>query len=136
MSSDLIIDVTPSEIVIALQENKRLVELTREKSGAKFAVGDIYLGKVKKIMPSLNAAFVDVGFSKDAFLHYLDMGPQFSTLNKFTNRFFHEKPSLLPFKTDSEPDINKNGRVTELLKVGQKILVRLPKNLFLQRDPA
>lgn len=83
MSSDLIIDVSPSEVVIALLENKRLVELTREKSGAKFAVGDIYMARVKKIMPSLNAAFIDVGYEKDAFLHYLDMGPQFSTLNKF-----------------------------------------------------
>jgi len=83
VSSDLIINVSPSEVVIALQENKRLVELTREKSGAKFAVGDIYLGRVKKIMPSLNAAFIDVGYEKDAFLHYLDMGPQFSTLSKF-----------------------------------------------------
>ena len=83
MSSDLIIDVTPSEIVIALKENKKLVELSRERSGAKFAVGDVYLGKVKKIMPSLNASFIDVGYEKDAFLHYLDMGPQFATLNKF-----------------------------------------------------
>jgi ribonuclease G len=83
LSSDLIIDVSPSEIVIALLENKKLVEFSREKSGAKFAVGDIYLGKVKKIMPSLNAAFIDVGYEKDAFLHYLDLGPQFATMNKF-----------------------------------------------------
>ena len=83
MSSELFIDVSPSEIVFALIEDKRIVELTREKSGTKFAVGDIYLGKVKKIMPGLNATFVDVGYDKDAFLHYLDMGPQFATLNKF-----------------------------------------------------
>ncbi len=83
MSSDLIVNVSPSEVVIALLEDKRLVELNREMTGAKFAVGDIYLGRVKKIMPSLNAAFIDVGYEKDAFLHYLDLGPQFSTLNKF-----------------------------------------------------
>ena len=83
MSNELIIDVSPSHVEIALLENKKLVELNRESSDLKFAVGDIYLAKVKKIMPGLNAAFVDVGYEKDAFLHYLDLGPQFQTLNKF-----------------------------------------------------
>ena len=83
MSTELVIDVTPSEIAIALLENKQLVELNKEKRNLQFAVGDIYLAKVKRIMPGLNAAFVDVGYDKDAFLHYLDLGPQFRTLNKF-----------------------------------------------------
>ncbi len=136
MSSDLIIDVTPSEIVIALQENKRLVELTREKSGAKFAVGDIYLGKVKKIMPSLNAAFIDVGYEKDAFLHYLDMGPQFATLNKFLRIVSSRKNKITSIsKVQPEPDINKEGRITELLKVGQKILVQVAKEPISTKGP-
>ena len=83
MSTELVIDVTPSEIAIALLENKQLVELNKEKRNLQFAVGDIYLAKVKRIMPGLNAAFIDVGYSKDAFSHYLDLGPQFRTLNKF-----------------------------------------------------
>ncbi len=135
MSSDLIIDVTPSEIVIALQENKRLVELTREKSGAKFAVGDIYLGKVKKIMPSLNAAFIDVGYEKDAFLHYLDMGPQFATLNKFLKIVSSKNKITSITKVQAEPDINKEGRITELLKVGQKILVQVAKEPISTKGP-
>ncbi len=136
MSSDLIIDVTPSEIVIALQENKKLVELTREKSGAKFAVGDIYLGKVKKIMPSLNAAFIDVGYEKDAFLHYLDMGPQFSTLNKFLRIVSSRKNKITSIsKIQSEPDINKEGRITEILKVGQKLLVQVAKEPISTKGP-
>ena len=136
MSSDLIIDVTPSEIVIALQENKKLVELTREKSGAKFAVGDIYLGKVKKIMPSLNAAFIDVGYSKDAFLHYLDMGPQFATLNKFLRIASSRKNKISSIsRIKSEPDINKDGKVNELLKVGQKILVQVAKEPISTKGP-
>jgi len=136
VSSDLIIDVTPSEIVIALQENKRLVELTREKSGAKFAVGDIYLGKVKKIMPSLNAAFIDVGYEKDAFLHYLDMGPQFATLNKFLRIVSSRKNKVTSIsKVQSEPDINKEGRITDLLKVGQKILVQVAKEPISTKGP-
>ncbi len=136
MSSDLIIDVTPSEIVIALQENRKLVELSREKSGARFAVGDIYLGKVKKIMPSLNAAFIDVGYEKDAFLHYLDMGPQFATLNKFLRIVSSRKNKVTSIsRIQSEPDIDKEGKITNLLKVGQKILVQVSKEPISTKGP-
>ena len=136
MSSDLIIDVSPSEIVIALLENKRLVELGREKSGAKFAVGDIYLGKVKKIMPSLNAAFIDVGYEKDAFLHYLDLGPQFGTLNKFLRLISSKKNKITSIsKIQSEPDINKEGSIADQLKVGQKILVQIAKEPISTKGP-
>lgn len=136
MSSDLIIDVAPSEIVIALQEEKKLVELTRERSGAKFAVGDIYLGKVKKIMPSLNAAFIDVGYEKDAFLHYLDLGPQFATLNKFLRIASSRKNKLSSIgRIQSEPDINKEGKIGELLKEGQRILVQVSKEPISTKGP-
>lgn len=136
MSSDLIIDVKPSEIVLALQEDRKLVELTREISGAKFAVGDIYLGKVKKIMPSLNAAFIDVGYEKDAFLHYLDLGPQFATLNKFLRIATSRKNKLSTIgRIQSEPDINKDGKINELLKEGQKIIVQVTKEPISTKGP-
>jgi ribonuclease G len=136
VSSDLIIDVSPSEIVIALLENKRLVELGREKSGAKFAVGDIYLGKVKKIMPSLNAAFIDVGYDKDAFLHYLDLGPQFSTLSKFLRLVSSKKNKITSIgRIQSEPDIDKDGSIANLLKVGQRILVQIAKEPISTKGP-
>jgi ribonuclease G len=136
VSSDLIIDVTPSEVVIALLEDKRLVELTREKSGAKFAVGDIYLGRVKKIMPSLNAAFIDVGYEKDAFLHYLDMGPQFATLNKFIKMASSKKSKITSLsKIQSEPDIDKEGKITDILKTGQNILVQVAKEPISTKGP-
>ncbi len=136
MSSDLIIDVSPSEIVIALLENRRLVEISREKSGAKFAVGDIYLGKVKKIMPSLNAAFVDVGYEKDAFLHYLDLGPQFATLNKFLRIASSNSNKVNSIsRIQSEPDIDKEGKIVDLLKVGQKILVQVAKEPIGTKGP-
>ena len=136
MSSDLIINVSPSEVVIALLENKRLVELTREKSGAKFAVGDIYLGRVKKIMPSLNAAFIDVGYEKDAFLHYLDMGPQFSTLSKFMKLASSKKNKISSLsKIQSLPDINKDGKIVDILKTGQSILVQIAKEPISTKGP-
>src|SRR5690606_15217560 len=83
-SSDLM-DSTPDKgVTIALLQDKQMVELNKEKAGNNFAVGDIYLGRIKKIMPGLNAAFVDVGYDKDAFLHYLDLGPQVRSLLKLT----------------------------------------------------
>lgn len=136
MSSELFIDVSPSEIVFALIEDKRIVELTREKSGTKFAVGDIYLGKVKKIMPGLNATFVDVGYDKDAFLHYLDMGPQFATLNKFVYNAISRKGRTTPTsKLHPEPDIDKNGKITNLLRSGQSILVQIAKEPISTKGP-
>jgi ribonuclease G len=136
VSSELFIDVSPSEIVFALIEDKRLVELTREKSGTKFAVGDIYLGKVKKIMPGLNAAFVDVGFEKDAFLHYLDMGPQFATLNKFVQNATSRKGKVvIPARIHPEPDIDKNGKITNILRPGQNILVQVSKEPISTKGP-
>lgn len=136
MSKELFIDVSPSEIVIALIEDKRLVELTREKSGTKYSVGDIYLGKVKKIMSGLNATFVDVGYEKDAFLHYLDMGPQFSTLNKFVNNAISRKGRAIPTtKIHPEPDINKHGKITQQLKSGQNVLVQVAKEPISTKGP-
>jgi len=102
VSAELFVDVTPGELVIALLEVRRLVALRRDPSRVIFAVGDIYLGKVKKIMPSLNAAFIDVGYEKDAFLHYLDMGPQFSTLNKFFTEVVANNMVMLDTKSNSQ----------------------------------
>ena len=82
MISELVVDVQPKEVSIAVLEDKNLVELQKEARNVSFAVGDIYLGKVKKLMPGLNAAFIDVGYKKDAFLHYLDLGPNFNTQQK------------------------------------------------------
>jgi ribonuclease G len=84
MNKELIINATSQGVEIALLEDKKLVELHNERSDARFAVGDLYLGKVKKLIPGLNAAFVDVGFEKDAFLHYSDLSPYVKSLLKFT----------------------------------------------------
>jgi len=83
MTSEVIIDVQPKEISIALLEDKQLVEYQNEPRSASYAVGNIYIGKVRKLMPGLNACFVDVGSERDAFLHYLDLGLQFSSFEKY-----------------------------------------------------
>ncbi|OFY55921.1 MAG: ribonuclease G [Bacteroidetes bacterium RBG_13_46_8] len=136
MNKELIIDAASGDINIALLEDKKLVELTKEKSNLQFAVGDIYLGKVKKLMPGLNAAFVDVGFEKDAFLHYLDLGPQFRTLHKYFDFNYSRKgkvPSFQKFKR--ERDIDKDGKITEVVNHGQLVMVQIAKEPISTKGP-
>jgi ribonuclease G len=136
VSSELVIDATSKEILIALLEEKQLVELNKEKRNPKFAVGDIYLGKVKRVIPGLNAAFIEVGYSRDAFLHYLDLGPQFRSLNKFLKSSFSRKnkaPALQRMKL--EPDIDKNGKITDVLSNGQKVVVQITKEPISTKGP-
>jgi ribonuclease G len=136
VSKELIINVSLSHVEIALLENKKLVELNKESNDLKFGVGDIYLAKVKKIMPGLNAAFVDVGYEKDAFLHYLDLGPQFQTLNKFLKQASAKKNKLSPgMKFEPDPDILKEGKITDVLKSGQNILVQIAKEPISTKGP-
>jgi ribonuclease G len=136
VSNELIIDVTSSEINIALLEDKQLVELNKEKTNSKFTVGDIYLAKVKKIMSGLNAAFVDVGYERDAFLHYLDLGPQFASQIEFIGRAI-KNPQNLPVIQEFKlkPDIDKHGKITELLNSGQHILVQVAKEPISTKGP-
>ncbi len=136
MSKELVIGVTSNEIDIALLENKKLVELNKEKSNPKFSVGDIYLGKVRKIMPGLNAAFIDVGYEKDAFLHYLDLGPQFLTLRKYLDAAMSRKSKIIPLqRMKREKDIDKNGKISDVLASGQYVLVQITKEPISTKGP-
>ena len=101
MTSEVIIDVRPKEISIALLEDKSLVEYQSEQRSASFSVGNIYIAKVRKLMPGLNACFVDVGFEKDAFLHYLDLGSQFNSYEKYLKQVQSDKKKLYPISKAS-----------------------------------
>ena len=128
MKSELVVDVQQQEISIALLEDSRLVSLQKENRNIAYAVGDLYLAKVKKIMPGLNAAFVDVGYEKDAFLHYLDLGPQFNTYSSFIQEALKDKkkvPNISKFKT--LPDIPKDGTIQDVLTAGNQLLVQIAK---------
>jgi ribonuclease G len=123
-------------VEIALLEDKYLVELHKERSNTGFGVGDIYLGKVRKIMPGLNAAFVNVGYEKDAFLHYLDLGPQVLSLNKLVRLTIQGKikaTTLDNFRM--EKDIEKTGKITSVLTTGQQILVQVAKEPISTKGP-
>lgn len=136
MSKDLIISVSDSEISIALLEEKQLVELNKEKRNVQFSVGDIYLGKVKKIMPGLNAAFINVGFEKDAFLHYLDLGAQFKSLHRYYSLATQNKGKLTPIaKFKPEPDIDKDGKISDVLTTGQTVIVQITKEPISTKGP-
>ena len=136
MSNELVINVTSLEITIALLEEKKLIELTKERSNLQFSVGDVYLGKVRKIMPGLNAAFIDVGYEKDAFLHYLDLGVQYLSLNKYLNLTISKKSKPVSFqKLRVQADIPKNGKISDILKPGQSILVQISKEPISMKGP-
>ena len=136
MNKELIINSSSTEVEIALLEDKFLVELHKERNNNNYSVGDVYLGRVKKIMPGLNAAFVDVGYEKDAFLHYLDLGPQVKSLIKYTKAGLAntgELPVMSQFAM--EPDIEKTGKITQVLASNQQILIQIAKEPISTKGP-
>ena len=136
LNYELVIDSTPSEVVIALLKDRRLIELHREKRNNNFSVGDIYVAKIKKVMPGLNAAFVDVGYEKDAFLHYLDLGPHFNSLRSYVKRTIANKQtdsSLAQFHLEAE--IDKNGKINNIIQSGQTVMVQIAKEPISTKGP-
>lgn len=136
MTSELIVDVQPKDISIALLEDKNLVEFQKEGLELSFSVGNIYLARVKKLMPGLNACFVDVGYERDAFLHYLDLGPQFHSYQKYLKQVLSDRKKLFSiFKATTLPDINKEGSISNVLQVGQEVLVQIVKEPISTKGP-
>ena len=136
MNYELVVDSRGSSVWLALLKDGKLIELHEEQSKTDYTVGDIYHGKVRKVVPSLNACFVDVGYEKDAFLHYLDLGPQFNSLNKFTKDTLQGKQNvadLLYFKP--EQDIEKDGKITDIVSSSQHILVQVAKEPISSKGP-
>jgi ribonuclease G len=137
MKSELIVDVQPQEIAIALTEDDRLQEVAKEKRNQdNFAVGNIYYGRVKKVMPALNAVFVDVGHEKEAFLHYLDLGAQFRTLQTYVTKAVSDRRRIPPMqKIQRQPEVGKEGQIADILKVGDPILVQVSKEPINTKGP-
>ena len=137
MKSELIVDVQPQEIAIALTEDDRLQEVAREKRDQdNFSVGNIYYGRVKKVMPALNAVFVDVGHEKEAFLHYLDLGSQFRTLQTYVTKAVSDRRHMpVMTKTQRQPEVGKEGQIADVLKVGDPILVQVSKEPINTKGP-
>jgi ribonuclease G len=133
---ELYIDTHENEVKIALLEDRTLVELHGEKTSDNFHVGDIFIGRVKKIIPGLNAAFINIGYEKDAFLHYLDLGSNILTFNKYVKGCLSgntQSPSLA--KTKIEEPISKNGKIKDVLAINQLILVQIAKEAISTKGP-
>lgn len=137
MSSELVINAHPGGgVEIALLRDKKIIELHRENAENNFAVGDIYLGSVNKLMPGLNAAFIDVGHEKDAFLHYLDLGPQVKSLQKFV-RMLRSNPKMDPWPkvSENEANIEKTGKIGQVLNRFQQVVVQVSKEPISNKGP-
>ncbi|MBK8502350.1 MAG: Rne/Rng family ribonuclease [Saprospiraceae bacterium] len=136
MEKELIINSTPTQVEIALSEDSRLVELHREKTNSKFTVGDIFLGRIKKLMPGLNAAFVEIGHPKDAFLHYTDLGPKLPSLLKFTNMAINGETKSYGLESfNLNEEIIKTGKIDQVLNKRHSILVQILKEPISTKGP-
>lgn len=137
INNELYISSTEEGQRIALLHDRRLVEYQFEDGSRKFNVGDIYLGTVKKVVPGLNAAFIDIGYEKDAFLHYFDLGPKIQSLIKYTNLVLNNPgaahPRLSKFKI--EPEIEKDGKIVNVFAKNQQILVQVVKEPISSKGP-
>ena len=128
MNKELIISANEEGIQLALTEDKQLVELHKEKTGNKIQVGDVYVGKVRKLMQGLNAAFIDIGEEKDGFTHYLDLGPDYASVIKYMRLAMNGDSSMATLKGfKNEPILEKTGNLSSLLKVGQLVVVQVAK---------
>ncbi len=135
MKSELVVDVQKDEISLALTEDERLMEVSRETRQMTYSVGNIYLGKVKKVMPALNAVFVDIGYEKDAFLHYLDLGEGFSRINTFTQAALKKDRVPSIGKLYNLPELGKDGQIEEYLHSGDYLLVQISKEPINTKGP-
>ncbi len=135
MTSEVIVDVQPQEVSIALLEDKKLVEFQKEGCSEQFSVGNIYLAKVHKLMPGLNACFVNVGYSRDAFLHYLDLGVRYNALSKYLELIGDTGKNVSLAKVSSQPILEKEGSIQNTLKVGQELLVQIAKEPISTKGP-
>ena len=126
---DLVVDVGSTEVQIALMENHRLIEFNKESSqGHTYSIGDVFLGRVKKVMPALNAAFVDIGDSKEAFIHYLDLGLYFDAFDEFVKKS-NPNTDLKELYSGIKigPVLSKDGHIENVLKVGQMVIAQIVK---------
>ncbi len=136
MNNELIIRSSSTSVDFALLKDGKLIELHKDEEDNQFNVGDVFVAKIRKTVQGLNAAFVDVGYEKDAFLHYHDLGPQLPTLLQFVKRVSTGKLkeySLKNFK--KETDIDKNGKIADAVKSNQPLLAQVVKEPISTKGP-
>lgn len=136
VEKELVIKASPTQVEIALVENRKLVEIHKQKTNDNFVVGDIFLGRIKKLVPNLNAAFLDIGPRKDAFLHYTDLGPQIKSFAKYTKHVQHKQHNThLLGNFEQEPDNSKHGKIDQVFERNQNVLVQILKEPISTKGP-
>ena len=136
MISEIVVDVKPEEVAIAVLEDKVLVEFQKEARNESYEVGDIYFGRVKKLLPGLNAAFIDVGHKKEGFLHYQDLGANFNVQQKYLKKLLSGDKKNTPIaKVPVQPEMPKDGKITDILTQGEEILVQITKEPISTKGP-
>ena len=136
MEKELIIRTTPTEVEIALLENKKIVELHKQVKDYNINVGDVYLGNIKMLRSGLNAGFVDIGVRKDAFLHYTDLGPQINSLQKYTKAVLNnQKNSSTLENFEREPDTSKHGKIDQVFRRNDRVLLQVLKEPISTKGP-
>ncbi|ARN78470.1 ribonuclease E/G [Nonlabens spongiae] len=136
MDKEIIIRSGASKIDYAITKGSRLIELYQDEEENKFAVSDIFLAKPKKVLSGLNAAFVDVGYVKDGFLHYHDLGPGFLTQQKFTKQIIAGRRKNFALKDiKSENLLDKGGSIDKVVVPGQPVLVQVVKEPISTKGP-
>lgn len=135
MSNEVIIDTQKKEISIALLEDGKLTEFQREELQQSYSVGNMYLAKVKKLMPGLNACFVDVGYERDAFLHFLDLGMNYFSYQKYLKQIRNTKRAIPISKAKVQPVLEKDKAIQEVLSVGDEVLVQIAKEPISTKGP-
>ena len=136
VNKELIIRSSPEAVDFALLKDGRLIELHKEEEKSNFQVGDIFIAKIRKPVAGLNAAFVHVGFEKDAFLHYHDLGANLASQLKFIKQITTNKTKDFTFKNfQFEKEINKDGAITDVLTANQSILVQVVKEPISTKGP-
>ena len=135
MNKEIIIRGRKNSVDIALLEDSKLLEIVSSNNDTNFAVGDIYLAKIKKIIPSLNAVFVNLGYEHAAFLHYNDLGPQFESFHTYLKNLSENKRNKSFSSIELRPEIDKSGTVADLLQIGELILVQVAKEPISTKGP-
>lgn len=136
MKKELIISYEDDASKIALIEDGRLFELHEIQQNTDFVVGDIFVGKIKKLAPNLNAAFVNIGYEKDAFLHYQDLGPQYLTYRKFLQDTVSKRQQTSSLKNfQIQPEIDKHGTVDKVIAAQDEVLLQITKEPISTKGP-
>ncbi|MGI9552787.1 MAG: Rne/Rng family ribonuclease [Aurantibacter sp.] len=136
MNRELIVRSSSDAVDFALMKDGKLTELHKEQDNNDFSVGDVFLAKIRKPVTGLNAAFVNVGYEKDAFLHYHDLGPQLSSMLKFIKQVSSGRLKEYSLKNfPFEKDIDKHGSINDVIKANQSLLVQIVKEPISTKGP-